>query len=83
MKQSTATGSVKANDSRLTAVQSRIGSFLYATWIMPLKVRFEEDKLIIAAPSAMLADAARNRFGNQLKDAFKASELRVYVDRSE
>ncbi|WP_417825180.1 DnaA N-terminal domain-containing protein [Thalassospira lucentensis] len=83
MKQSTATGSVNANDSRLTAVQRRIGSFLYATWIMPLKSRLENDTLVIAAPSAMHADAARNRFGNQLKDAFKAKELRVYVDRSE
>ena len=50
---------------------------------MPLKVRLENDTLVIAAPSAMHADAARNRFGNQLKDAFKAAELRVYVDRSE
>lgn len=79
----TQTGAVKPNDPRLNAIKSRIGALKFGAWIMPLGFCFQDDVLIVSAPSAMLADAARNRFGSTLRDVFKASELRVYLTRGE
>jgi chromosomal replication initiation ATPase DnaA len=76
-------GAIRANDPRMQAVRKRIGNMRFRSWISPLRVRVENDTLIVTAPGILHADTVRNRYRDLLLETFKVTEFRVFLKAGE
>lgn len=52
-------GAIRATDPRMQAVRKRIGNMRFTSWISPLRIRVENDTLIVTAPGILHADTVR------------------------
>ena len=71
-------GAVRATDPRMQAIRKRIGSMRFQSWISPLRIRVEDDTLVVTAPGPLYADMVRNEYSTVLLEVFKAADLRVF-----
>lgn len=76
-------GAIRATDPRMQAVRKRIGNMRFTSWISPLRIRVENDTLIVTAPGILHADTVRNRYRDLLLETFKVTEFRVFLKAGE
>lgn len=76
-------GAIRATDPRMQAVRNRIGAMQFQSWISPLRIRVENDTLIVTAPGILYADKVRNTFRDVLLETFKVTEFRVFLKAGE
>lgn len=76
-------GAIRTTDPRMQAVRNRIGAMQFQSWISPLRIRVENDTLIVTAPGILHADTVRNRYRDLLLETFKVTEFRVFLKAGE